>query len=509
MGETEPVSTTGPGTGTGPEHLNWARNIVFGAGQLHRPTSLDELRRVVAGTDRIRALGTGHSFNRIADTEHDLVSVAGLPPQVRIDAERGTATVSAGMRYAQVADALQAAGYALPNLASLPHISVAGAVATGTHGSGDALGSLATAVAGLRMVGPEGDLVELRRGGTGADAGAGAGAATEAGPQSEPGTEDFAGAVVALGALGIVAEVTLDVQPTFAVSQYVYEDVSLERVADSFDEVFGAAYSVSVFTGWNADGALAWVKSRLPTGAGNGAASPGARGKATAKSAAAKPKAKANAKSAAAKAGAASSVASAPASASASDAGPAPDWLGARRATEPRHPVPGMPAEFSSEQLGVPGPWHERLPHFRPEFTPSSGEELQSEFLLPREAAATAITALRGLGRELAPVLQISEIRTIAADDLWLSPAYGRNSVAFHFTWVKDTGAVVPVLAAVEERLMPLGARPHWGKLFTAPPDRVAAGYEKAPEFRQLMLRFDPDGKFRNKFVDSAFPQIR
>ncbi|HEY3867137.1 MAG TPA: FAD-binding protein [Actinocrinis sp.] len=455
MGEAEPVSTTGPGTG--PAHLNWAGNIVFGARRLHRPASLDELRRVVAGADRIRALGTAHSFNRIADTDYDLVSVAGLPPQVRIDAERGTATVSAGMRYAEVADALYAAGYALPNLASLPHISVAGAVATGTHGSGDALGSLATAVAGLRMVGPDGDLVELRRG------------AGDAG--------DFAGVVVGLGALGVVDEVTLDVLPSFDVSQYVYEDVSLERVAESFDEVFGAAYSVSVFTGWASDSAMAWVKVRRAAAgdaaaadpAGNGAAAPAAGG----------------------------------------DAGPDPDWLGARRATEPRHPVPGMPAGFCSEQLGVPGPWHERLPHFRPQFTPSSGEELQSEFLLPREAAAAAIAALRGLGRDLAAVLQISEIRTIAGDDLWLSPAYGRDSVAFHFTWVKDTAAVVPVLAAVEEHLMPLGARPHWGKLFTAPPDRVAAGYEKAAEFRKLMLRHDPDGKFRNLFIGSAFPAAR
>ena len=480
MGEAEPVSTTGPGTGSAEAYLNWARNIVFGAQRLHRPSSLDELREIVAGADRIRALGSGHSFNRIADTEHDLVSVAGLPPRVDIDAERGTATVAAGMRYGEVATALQAAGYALPNLASLPHISVAGAVATGTHGSGDALGSLATAVAGLTLVGPEGDLVELRRGG------AAQGADTQV---AGGGSEGFAGAVVSLGALGVVAEVTLDVVPAFEVSQYVYEGVSLERVAENVDGVFGAAYSVSVFTDWSTDDALAWAKAK-------------AKVKAKTKAGARKPR------GGGAENGAASPAATETA-ATETAAGPDPDWLGARRATEPRHPVPGMPAEFCSEQLGVPGPWHERLPHFRPEFTPSNGEELQSEFLLPREAAAPAITALRGLGRELAPVLQISEIRTIAGDGLWLSPAYGRDSVAFHFTWVKDTAAVVPVLAAVEERLAPLGARPHWGKLFTAPPDRVAAGYEKAPDFRRLMARHDPRGKFRNAFVDSAFPPVR
>jgi xylitol oxidase len=166
-----------------------------------------------------------------------------------------------------------------------------------------------------------------------------------------------------------------------------------------------------------------------------------------------------------------------------------------------------MPPAYCTEQLGVPGPWHERLPHFRPDFTPSSGQELQSEFFLPRDGAPAAIEAMRGLGDLLAPVLQISEIRTIAADDLWLSPAYGRESVAFHFTWIEDGAAVDPVLDAVEERLLPLGARPHWGKVFHAAPERIRALYERADDFRALMRRFDPEGKFRNPFVDGFFPR--
>jgi xylitol oxidase len=415
---------------------NWAGNIAFSTRRLHRPDSVAELRKLVASSSQVRALGTAHSFNRIADTPGDLISVAGLPRMIEIDTASATATVSAGLRYAELAEYLYRAGFALPNLASLPHISIAGACATGTHGSGDGNGGLATAVSGLRLVGPEGDVTELGR-------------------RDDP--ERFPGAVVNLGALGVATSLTLDLVPGFALAQYVYQGLALDRLESAdFEAVFGAGYSVSVFTNWAGGDGAVWLKARVEPD-------------------------------------------------SAVEA-PPEQWLGAHLADGPQHPVPGMPAEFCTEQGGVPGPWHERLPHFRPDFTPSSGEELQSEYLLPRAAAQQAVAALRGLADRIAPVLQISEIRTIAADDLWLSPAYGRDSVAFHFTWVKDTVAVTPVVAAVEERLIPLGARPHWGKVFTADPVAVAAGYECAEDFRQLMAEQDPGGKFRNGYLDTLFP---
>jgi alditol oxidase len=411
---------------------NWAGNIAFTAERVHRPATVAELRELVASSAEVRALGTGHCFNRIADTPGDLISVAGLPRVIDIDPATATATVSAGLRYAEVAEHLHRAGFALPNLASLPHISIAGACATGTHGSGDGNGGLATAVSALRMVGADGEFIELSR-------------------QDDP--EVFPGAVVALGALGVVTELTLELVPGFEVAQYVYEGLALDRLAETFDAVFGAAYSVSVFTKWVGDGSV-WLKLHAE-----------------------------------------------------SEQPPAPEWLGARLADGQRHPISGMPADFCTQQGGVPGPWHERLPHFRPDFTPSAGEELQSEFLLPRAAAPQAVAALRGLAERIAPVLQISEVRTVAPDDLWLSPAYGRDTVAFHFTWIKDTEAVTPVLAAVEQRLGPLGARPHWGKLFTAPPRQVADLYEHSADFQRLMLAHDPAGKFRNAFVESVFPR--
>ena len=433
---------------------NWAGNIAFAAARVHRPDSIAELRKIVSGSRKVRALGTGHCFNHIADTPEDLVAVGGLPDVIEIDTAAGTASVSAGLRYAEVAEQLHRAGFALPNLASLPHISIAGACATGTHGSGDRNGGLATAVSGLRFVTADGDLAELNR-------------------RDDPGR--FPGAVVSLGALGIVTRMTLDLVPAFDVAQYVYLGLALERLAAEFPAVSGAAYSVSVFTTWAGGEGAVWLKQRL----GSGAA------------------AAERADEIAAGAGAAGGTGSGPAGS---------QWLGARLATTQQHPIPQMPAGFCTQQGGIPGPWHERLPHFRSEFTPSAGEELQSEFLLPREQAPEAIGALLALSDRIAPVLQVSEIRTVAGDDLWLSPAYGRDTVAFHFTWVKDAQAVTPVLGAIEEALLPLGARPHWGKVFTTTPAQVVGGYERAEDFRRLMDEFDPAGKFRNAYVEALFP---
>jgi xylitol oxidase len=422
---------------------NWAGNIAFAAARVHRPDSIGELRKIISASRKVRALGTGHCFNHIADTPEDLIAVDGLPNVIEIDTAEGTASVSAGLRYAEVAEHLHRAGFALPNLASLPHISVAGACATGTHGSGDRNGGLGTAVSALRFVAADGDLVELSR-------------------RDDP--ERFPGAVVGLGALGVVTRMTLDLVPSFEVAQHVYLGLALERLAADFDTVSGAAYSVSVFTTWAGGEGAVWLKRRIRPGS---AAAPQER------------------------------LGGEPI---------APQWLGARLATTQQHPIPQMPAGFCTQQGGVPGPWHERLPHFRSEFTPSAGDELQSEFLLPRTAAAPAIGALLALGDRIAPVLQISEIRTVAADDLWLSPAYGRDTVAFHFTWIKDAAAVTPVLGAIEDALLPLGGRPHWGKVFTARPAQVMAGYERADDFRRLMDEFDPAGKFRNAYVDELFP---
>jgi xylitol oxidase len=414
---------------------NWAGNVTFGAEHFRRPASLPQLQRLVARSTRVRALGTGHSFNRLADTPGDLVCVAGLPRLIEVDAADDTVTVSAGLTYGEVAVALHQAGRALPNLASLPHISVAGACATGTHGSGDGNGVLATAVSAAEMVTADGDLVTMGRG-------------TNAGW--------FPGTVVALGALGIVTRMTLDTVPAFDLRQYVYEDLPAGQVTEHFDEIFSSAYSVSLFTDWRGSRIRqAWLKRRADA---RGAGAPG------------------------------------------------PRWMGGRAADGPRHPVPGLSSAACTEQLGGSGPWHERLPHFRPEFTPSAGDELQSEYLLPRAQAADALNALQQVAGRLAPVVRTSEIRTIAADELWLSPCYQRDSVGFHFTWVRDWPAVAPAVALVEERLEPLGARPHWGKVFGTPPETVRGLYPRWDDFRRLMHRYDPGGKFRNDLLDRYFP---
>lgn len=325
---------------------------------------------------------------------------------------------------------LNRAGRALPNLASLPHISVAGACATGTHGSGDANPTLASAVSAMELVTADGGLLAVSR-------------------AADPGR--FPGMVVALGALGIVTRVALDTVPAFDVRQYVYEDLPYEQVTSHFDDIMSAASSVSLFTDWRRPRIRhAWLKRR----------------------------------------------------ADAADPPPGPQWLGAKLADGPRHPVPGLPPGNCTEQLGLRGPWHERLPHFRPEFTPSAGDELQSEFLLPRAQAVPALLALEDIAALIAPVTRICEIRTVAADDLWLSPASRQDTVSFHFTWISDWPAVAPALAQVEQRLAPLRARPHWGKLFHVTAFALPGLYPRLPDFRRLMRELDPSGKFRNAFLD-------
>ena len=390
---------------------NWAGNIVYRASRVARPRSVSEARELVCAGGQVRAVGTGHSFNRIADTPGVQVSLADLPPVLDIEPGAAAVTVAAGIRYGEVARRLNAAGYALPSLASLPHLSVAGAVATATHGSGDAHGNLATTVAGLELITADGAVRTLRR---------------------DTGGEEFRGCVVGLGSLGLVTALTLDLVPAFSVRQYVYEGLPAAMLRSHFDEIFGSAYSVSVFTKWhgNRHGQL-WLKVRDGDGEWQ----------------------------------------------------PVPRWMDATLAGRQVHPVPGGDPAHATQQLGVPGPWHERLPHFRAEFTPSSGAELQSEYLLPRQVAAGAFDALASLGSLLAPVLQISEIRTVAPDDLWLSPSFQRDTVALHFTWIKDTAAVTPVIATMEQLLTPLGARPHWAKLFGMPPHVVRALYPAVSRF--------------------------
>jgi alditol oxidase len=408
---------------------NWAGNVTFGARELNRPATVGELQLIVAGSGRIRAIGTGHSFSRIADSPGELVSLAGLPADIEIAADGASVRVGAGTTYAELARQLHARGYALANLGSLPHISVAGACATGTHGSGSRIGNLATAVRALEMVTAGGDLVTLSRD-----------------------DQDFAGAVVALGSLGVVVSLTLDLVPDFDVRQYVYLEVPRERVDDELDGIFAAAYSVSLFTDWRAPRInQIWLKQLVTDPA---------------------------------------------------DAGLATE-IGGTLARTDQHPVPGMSAASATPQLGVPGPWHERLPHFRPEFTPSAGRELQTEFLLPRQHAAAALRAIDEVSDAVAAVVQISELRTVAADDLWLSPSYRRDTAAFHFTWIDDVNAVEGVIRLVDERLAPFQARPHWGKLFATEPAVVQGLYERLPDFQRLVRSYDPREKFRNDFTSS------
>ncbi|MGX1478398.1 UNVERIFIED_CONTAM: xylitol oxidase [Streptomyces canus] len=405
---------------------NWAGNITYSARELHRPYSLDGIAALVAGSASVRVLGSGHSFNEIAEPgpEGVLLSIADLPPVIDVDTAARTVRVSGGVRYAELARAVYTRGLALPNMASLPHISVAGSVATGTHGSGVGNGPLSAAVREVELITADGSVLTIGR--------------------DDP---RFGGAVTSLGALGVVTALTLDLAPTFDVEQYVFTELPLTGLdSATFGTVMASAYSVSLFTDWRAPGfRQAWVKRRTDQ--------------------------------------------------------PLADFPWAAPATEKMHPVPGMPAVNCTEQFGVAGPWQDRLPHFRAEFTPSSGAELQSEYLLPREHAVEALHAVDGIRDTVAGVLQTCEVRTVAADEQWLSPSYGRDTVALHFTWIENTAAVLPVVRRLEEALDAFDARPHWGKVFTTPADLLRERYPRLGDFRKLARELDTEGKFANTFV--------
>jgi xylitol oxidase len=177
------------------------------------------------------------------------------------------------------------------------------------------------------------------------------------------------------------------------------------------------------------------------------------------------------------------------------------DFYGARPATTHVHPIVELSAENCTAQMGVAGPWYERLPHFRMGFTPSSGKELQSEYFVARSNAVDAISAVERLRDHVSPHLMITELRTIAADDLWMSPCYKRPSLAIHFTWKQDWPSVRKVLPMIERELAPFEVRPHWGKLFTIPSAQLQERYAMAAEFKRIVAEHDPHGKFRNAFL--------
>ncbi len=403
---------------------NWAGNITFSTGRLHTPRTVPELQELVAGSRRLKALGTGHSFNRVADTDGELVSLRELGATIEVDPAAGTVRVPAGARYGEVSTALLQQGRALHNLGSLPHISVAGACATGTHGSGDANRCLAAAAVAIEFVRADGELIRLDR------------------------TDDtFGGAVLALGALGVATRVTLATEPTYDLRQDVFLDAPLPTVLENLDEIMASGYSVSMFTGLARPDVIdkIWVKTR-------GADAPDGR-----------------------------------------------RW-GARAADTTQHPITGQDTNAATEQLGRLGPWPARLPHFRLEFTPSSGDEQQSEFLVPREHGADAIRAVHEL--DLRGVLQVAEFRTVAADELWLSPCHGRATLALHFTWIDDDAAVRAAVTALERALAPFDPRPHWGKVFVTEPGAVRAHYPQLDRFRALAAHHDPQRRFGNAFLD-------
>ena len=403
---------------------NWSGTVTFADSQTFAPTTVLEFSEVVALHPKVRARGSAHCFNAIADTDELSVTFENLPHDLVINKEKQTVTVSAGIKYGELAVALEERGWALHNMASLPHISVAGAIATATHGSGVGNGNLATAVRSLEIVLPDGSLKKVSKG-----------------------DENFEGYVVGLGLTGIATRIELVIEPTYSISQTVYRGMSRDTYAANLNEIMSLAYSVSYFTTWAAaGGGEVWAKFR---------------------------------------AGAV-----------------APDGLfEAYPATSNRHPLPGLNPEPCTEQMAVSGPWHLRLPHFKMEFTPSAGDEIQSEFFVDRKDAPAAIAALEKIAPQINEILWVTEIRAIAADELWMSPHFQRDSIGIHFTW-KKVDAVYEMVKVVEAVLAPFKYRPHMGKVYSASPEYLRTVMPMMERFGQLVSEIDPMNKFGNAMTD-------
>jgi alditol oxidase len=411
---------------------NWSRNQKFGAARVHEPKTLDELCSIVAKSSKLKAFGSRHSFNAIADTTGDHVSLGHFDEIIEIDHQNGTARVGAGIPYGRFCAELHRAGYAVHNMASLPQISLAGACATATHGSGDRNGNLATAVRALTLVKADGSVDRLNR-------------------DEHP--DDFRAVVVGLGGFGIIADLTLDIRPAYSVQQHIYENVPLSNVWGKFDDIMASGYSVSLFASWQKDVVeQLWIKKTVTPGQQTSVSS---------------------------------------------------ELFGEKLADVTRHPSPGKPEGDCTDQLGSPGPWYERLPHFRMDAVGPNGDDLQTEYFVDRRHAVPALQVIVENRELVAPIIKVSEIRSMAADDIWMSMAYGVDTVGIHFSWKTDVDAVMERLPVLEQLLEPFAPRPHWGKMFALDPGTLASRYPMFPRFRDLMIEYDPDGVFRNQFLST------
>ena len=412
----------------GSVRTNWAGNYTYKAQSYYEPSSAEELQGLVKKLDIQKALGSRHCFNDIADTPKNQISTRKLNKLLQVDANKNTVNIEGGARYGDFAAQLDAKGYALHNLASLPHITVAGACTTGTHGSGVTLGNLATHVVAMEIVTPEGEMVNI-----------------------DQSNSEFYGLVVGLGAIGIITKITLQVEKSYQVRQDVFQDLPLASLQKNFDQIMSSGYSVSLFTNWlDQKVSQVWIKRRTDHDVAE-------LGK---------------------------------------------NFFGAKAASKNLHPIVELSAENCTDQLGIASPWYNRLPHFKMGFTPSGGKELQSEFFVPHRNAMDAILALEKKKELINPQLLISEIRTVATDELWMSPCYHQDSVAIHFTWKQNPDEVGKLIPMIESELAPYKVKPHWGKLFSLNPGTLHERYERFADFLALVKKYDPNGKFRNAYLN-------
>lgn len=404
---------------------NWGGNLVYGSGAIEAPATIEELSEIIR-SGKVRPIGTMHSFSKVVVGEGTLVSAAGLAFEPALDKASSTVKVSAATRFGDLALFLEKNGVALKNMGSLPHISIAGAAATGTHGSGDKNQILSSSLSAYSFLNSKGELVRYQRG-----------------------DENFEACRVGLGAYGLWVSVELDVVPSFQIRQDVYLDIPWEVFYEDPTNLTSAGYSVSLFTKWGEVSIdQVWVKA-LP---GDKAGLP--------------------------------------------IAGISPEK------TSRKELAPGV-GDNLTQQGGVEGPWLDRLPHFRLDATPSAGNEIQTEYFIQRKNIVGAVKAVNKIAEQINHTLIITEVRTIAQDDAWLSPMNRGDSVALHFTWVNDTPAVDKAVAALEEVLAEFDPIPHWGKVHHFDKSKLEKVHARLGKARAVFDELDPEGVFNTEYLKS------
>uniref|UniRef100_A0A915D0Y3 FAD-binding PCMH-type domain-containing protein n=1 Tax=Ditylenchus dipsaci TaxID=166011 RepID=A0A915D0Y3_9BILA len=415
--------------------LNWGGNFNFSTQDIKYPTTTAGVQQLVKECKgKIRPVGTRHSFSEIANTNDTLICLVHMNLILSVDPSVPSVTVQAGITYTDLIPFLQSIGLAIPMMASLGEISIAGAINTAVHGSGAGIGNLATQVLGLQMVLADGSVVQYSKG------------------QNDT---ELAAATVGLGALGIVTQVTLQAQPTYNLAINVFENMDMSVLDTQLYNITHSGYAINMWSTFGTPGVLdqVWITTKVDSNGVNAY-------------------------------------------------GNVSQLYGAPAATAQSSPIAALPPTYVVPQMGIVGPYYERLTDYDLGLSGQEGQQTQSEYYVDFDDFVPALKALQTLSAEINAVVYVALFRITEKDELWMSPQYKKTTMAIHFSWQPKLDQVMALLPKIEAALAPFNPIPHWGKLYTLKPEQYLPLLPKYPEWREQVELHDPTHKFRNKWLE-------